>query len=234
MSEPLLGSELDAMVTAYLEELSDALRRLPTSRRDHLISEIREHIVEMRAERPVRDRSDMEALLNRVGLPEDIAAVALEDVEDTGILVDEAGPHIVVPSGPRFLGGRVSKRTFMIGTAGAAVVLFGILVGVAIGNHRGQTVFGIVRSGNSVQPVFTPPAPPTMIREAVPNLIGESQTEAAATLSAAGLTFSVENSSSATTPAGVVVSQDPSAGSLVPSRRSVTIFVSTGPASTTS
>jgi hypothetical protein len=234
MSEALFGSELDAMVTRYLEELNDALRRLPSSKRDHLISEIREHIVEMRAERPVRDRSDMEALLNRVGLPEDIAAVALEDVEDTGELADEAGPPIVAPAESRFLGGRVSKRTFMIGTAAAAIVLFGLFVGVAVGSHRGQAVFGIVRSGSSVRPVLIQPAPPAAIREAVPNVIGENPAEAAATLSAAGLTFSVDNASSTTTPIGVVVSQNPPAGSFVPSRRQVTIVVSTGPQSTTS
>ncbi len=87
MSDVPLRSDLDRMVERYLTELALALQRLPMSERDHLLSEIREHIAELRAERPARDAWDMETLLNRVGLPEDIAAAALENVEDVG---DEA------------------------------------------------------------------------------------------------------------------------------------------------
>ena len=69
MSDVPFRSDLDRMVDRYLGELAAALQRLPVSQRDHLLNEIREHISELRAAQPARDAWDMEALLNRVGLP---------------------------------------------------------------------------------------------------------------------------------------------------------------------
>ena len=90
MSDVPLRSDLDRMVDRYLGELALALQRLPVSERDHLLGEIREHISELRAERAPRDAWDMEALLNRVGLPEDIAAAALENVDEVDDVVEPA------------------------------------------------------------------------------------------------------------------------------------------------
>ena len=118
MSEPLQGSDLDAMVNGYLNELSDALRRLPASQRDHLVSEIREHIAELRSERSVRDRSDMEALLNRVGLPEDIAAVALEGEDEESDPVPVAPAPAPPPTLP--FGRRLNLFPRRIGRGGRA------------------------------------------------------------------------------------------------------------------
>ena len=64
MSDVPSRSDLDGMVERYLGELDRALARLPVSGRDQLVGEIREHITELRSERPARDTSDMEALLN--------------------------------------------------------------------------------------------------------------------------------------------------------------------------
>lgn len=235
MSEALLGSELDAMVTRYLEELHEALRHLPASQRDHLITEIREHIAYMRAERPVRDRSDMEALLNRVGLPEDIAAVALEGVEDSEVEVDVAEPPYVAPSEPRFLGGRMSKRTFKIGTAAvaAAVVVLGSCAGVAIVNHGGQVSFAIVQHRSTAEPVFVKPPVPYP-GEVVPDVIGASQAQAEAILTSGRFGFMVSYMPSTAVLAGHVMSQNPKPGTVVRHPGLITIVVSSGPPATTS
>ncbi len=223
------------MINAYLGELADALRRLPASQRDHLVGEIREHIVEMRTERPVRDRSDMEALLNRVGLPEDIAAVALEGEEGEE---EEFEAPVVAPLTPiapaaRYFGGRVSKR-MLVGGMAAAVVVFGLLVGfAAIGAHR-STAFGIIERSSSAQPVFVRPALPPHVEQIAPDVIGESESQAESTMAAAGLFLTVRTTPSATVPAGQVISQSPASGRPVPRDFDVQILVSSGPASTTS
>jgi hypothetical protein len=232
VSDALLASELDAIVNRYLEELAAALGRLPASQRDHLVSEIREHIVEMRTERPVRDRSDMEALLNRVGLPEDIAAVALEGEEEIDVPV--AVPSTVSPSEPKYFGGRVSKRMVLGGAAAAAVVVFGLFLGFAAGRHQGAGVFSVMQRSSSAQPVIVKPSLQPLIDEPVPNVIGDTQADAAATLSAAGFTYEVKDSPSSSVPDGQVMSQNPPSGYAIPRRFEVIIVVSTGPPSTTS
>jgi hypothetical protein len=234
MSEALLGSELDAMVTRYLEELNDALRRLPTSQRDHLISEIREHIVEMRAERPPRDRSDMEALLNRVGLPEDIAAVALDGVEDLQDPVPlVADTPDAAPSSWATLRGRMSKRVVLAGSA-AAIVVVGLSVGLIASNGDSrQLAFAIPRGASRLGPIQIQP-PQSIFWVTVPNVIGDTTAEAGATLGDAGLTYTVVYTPSATVPAGVVNSQDPPSGSISSPKQRVVITVSSGPESTTS
>jgi hypothetical protein len=236
VSDGLLGSELDAIVQRYLEELADALRRLPTSQRDHLVSEIREHIVEMRTERPVRDRSDMEALLNRVGLPEDIAAVALEGEEeglDVPVDIPVAIPAADSPSGPKYFGGTVSKRMVLGGAVAAAVVVFALFLGFAGGRHQGAGVFSVFPRNSSAKSVIVRPSLPPLTVQSVPDVIGDTQPDAEATLSSAGLTYSIENVSSSV-PVGRVISQDPSSGYAIPRRSNVMIVVSSGPPSTTS
>jgi len=233
MSEALLGSELNDMVNRYLEELAGALQRLPLSRRDHLISEIREHITQMRSERPVRDRSDMEALLNRVGLPEDIAAVALEGEEIEEPAEPVATAKVVTPGLWTVAREKVSKRVVLAGAA-AAVLLVGLVIGLAAaGRHSSQAVMGRVEpSGVPEVPSLAPL--PGQVRVVVPNVIGESEAAAVATLAAADLSYNLVNSASATTPVGLVISQTPPPGLSTDRRPSVTITVSTGPAATTS
>jgi uncharacterized membrane protein len=236
MSDALLGSELDAMVNRYLEELTDALRRLPASRRDHLVGEIREHIVELRSEHPVRDRSDMEALLNRVGLPEDIAAVALDDVDlDEEVEVTEA-PTAASPPPRRMT---VSMRTLL--AAAAVVVVLGVALAGLAGAFTSSAVFrssiAFVRPAGAILPpaparvIHIPPVPLVVT---VPNVVGESKTAAEETMVGAGLSFTAQSSSSATVPSGTVIAQVPSAGSSVLRLGSVVIIVSSGPATATS
>jgi 6-phosphogluconolactonase len=66
---------------------------------------------------------------------------------------------------------------------------------------------------------------------AVPNVVGLTQTAAATALTAAGLTLgTVTPASSASVPAGGVISQTPAAGSMVVSPSAVNLSVSVGPA----
>ncbi len=72
----------------------------------------------------------------------------------------------------------------------------------------------------------TPSASPSAT--AVPNVIGQSQSQAVATLQAAGFTAVVDQVPSTTVPAGNVSDQTPSSGVLAQPGTSVTIVVSTG------
>jgi PASTA domain-containing protein/HAAS domain-containing protein len=226
MSDALLGSELDGMVNAYLLELHDALRRLPTSQRDHLVSDIREHIVERRAERPVRDRSGMEALLNRVGLPEDIAAVALEGE------IEQDEPPVTAPVTSLPLSRRLSIPIVAAVAAGVLVLVLCVgLLATRWGPH--QAVFPVVFRSSSAAPVSVKPPSLAPVR-IVPNVIGENESEALASLSAAGLSAKLQGESSATVPAGQVIAQDPPSGLAVPRHSGVVLIVSSGPAPATS
>ncbi len=228
MSDGLLGSELNDMVEHYLQELHDALRRLPASQRDQLVSDIREHIVDLRTERSVRDRSDMEALLNRVGLPEDIAAVALDGMDD----LDDAVPMpvAVVPAMPE-AGWRQRISTRMLVGSAVAVVAFALVVGLVVGRQHRSTRVGFAIANRVVLP-GSPQPPRLIIRPAMPNVIGETEAQAESTLSALGLKCTLQAMPSSTIPVGTVVSQSPAAGVPVLIRGdNVVITVSTGPAS---
>jgi eukaryotic-like serine/threonine-protein kinase len=234
MSDVPLRSDLDRMVDRYLGELALALQRLPVSERDHLLGEIREHISELRAERAPRDAWDMEALLNRVGLPEDIAAAALENVDDdvAGASLGPTPPPTPAPSpmpapptAPVPTPGRSWSRRnrLLAGLAAAAVIVLVVAVGVAAGRHG-----AFVRSSSVpsvVIPAVRPDLPSAPSRLTVPDVIGLSVPDATAELQAAGLVVG----GVAGSPTGDVVSQSPVAGSIMPAGSTVTIEVSQSP-----
>jgi hypothetical protein len=251
MSDVPRRSDLDGMVDRYLGELDHALARLPASRRDQLVGEIREHIAELRAERPARDASDMEALLNRVGLPEDIAAVALEDIEPpddaamVGAAPDDAAtvgaatagaptfpvPFAAVPASPRPLAALFThpRRAGLVGVAVAvAVVLVVGIASITATNRHGVVNATSTPSGSSKAP--TPHAP---ARVTVPDVVGQSEAQAMVTLQSLELLGTVLLLPSSTSAPGLVVSQSPTAGSSVVRRSTVTVDVSSGPSSGT-
>ena len=63
----------------------------------------------------------------------------------------------------------------------------------------------------------------------VPNVIGESQAAAEETMIGAGWSYTVERTPSAGVAAGMVLAQEPAAGSTGVFRRPVVIIVSSGP-----
>ncbi len=238
MSDVPLRSDLDRMVDRYLSELGQALQRLPVSERDHLLSEIREHITELRSERPVRDAWDMEALLNRVGLPEDIAAVALENLEEVEDPVDPVPAPVPVaatvaaaatPTPPPTPERPRSRRTrLVVGLVAAALVL---VVAVSVAATRHGSFIGSTSAPLSVVPATGPSRPHPPLRVTVPNVIGTTVAQATADLQAAGLSVTSISGFSNSLPVGEVFSQSPAGGSLVVPGSAVTLDISSGTAS---
>jgi hypothetical protein len=246
MTEVPPRHDLDGMVDRYLGELELALARLPVSRRDQLVGEIREHITELRSERSVRDASDMEALLNRVGLPEDIAAVALEDVEPADLepaVADSAAVHEApaatppptrpsTPAAPTFTPTPalasppwrppLFSNPHRAGLVGAAIAVALVLV-VGIASLTAHS-HGPVNSQSKGSPSSS--APPA--RLVVPDVVGQSQATATVTLQSEDFGAAVVVRSS-TSPAGTVVAQSPAAGALADRQTTVTLDVSSGP-----
>jgi len=226
-----IANDMDAMVNRYLEELSTALHRLPGSRRDQLVDEIRQHITLMRAERPPVDRSDMEALLNRVGLPEDIAAVAMEGDDELAPVPLTVPPP--PPTPPATRGRQLSRRTTALIAAAALVVV--VLSVWALSRRDGGPVF----ASSADRIAFTLPGQPLVlqrpfvpaVRIVVPDLIGMSQAQAEAADAASDLTTDVVKTPSSSVPAGQVVAQSPVAGSIFLRPATITITVSSGPTS---
>jgi uncharacterized repeat protein (TIGR03803 family) len=91
-----------------------------------------------------------------------------------------------------------------------------------------------VASGSPVSVVVsTGPAAPVMV--AVPNIVGDTVAAATTALTGAGLTLGTQmTASSATVPAGDVISQNPPAAASVATGSAVSVVVSTGPAATAS
>jgi uncharacterized membrane protein len=72
-------AKTDELVQDYLQRLHTALRPLPQSRREQLVSEITEHIEQGRVGAQGHSEAAVRELLDRLGEPEDIAAAALTD-----------------------------------------------------------------------------------------------------------------------------------------------------------
>ncbi|HUC05311.1 MAG TPA: PASTA domain-containing protein [Acidimicrobiales bacterium] len=233
MSGVDFGGDMDEMVNRYLSELNAALGRLAPPRRDQLVGEIRDHIGHMRLERPPVDLSDMEALLNRVGLPEDIAAVALEDMEEPPALpvsVAQFGPPPASSPAPRRAS--LPGRAWHAMRARPALAWMGAALGVMALTIAGLSVWAVSEGppGFVVNSIVRAPADVMPHVLVVPNLVtvpndqGLSAADAAAADAKAGLrTAFVDVVSNA--PAGTVVSQSPAAGSLVPGTSTVVLTV---------
>jgi hypothetical protein len=69
--------KLDAIVTEYFRNLEKALRALPAPESHQLISDIRSHVAEARAGLNEQTELAVREILERVGLPDEIAAEAI-------------------------------------------------------------------------------------------------------------------------------------------------------------
>jgi beta-lactam-binding protein with PASTA domain len=130
---------------------------------------------------------------------------------------------------PNLVGQSQSAATTALTTAGLAV-------GSISTTHSATIPQGIVMG--QAPPAGTPvPAGfsvnllvslgPVMVT--VPNVVGQPQGTATATVFAAQLSYSVSFAASATVPPGSVISQDPVGGSVVPQATFVNLIVSSGP-----
>jgi hypothetical protein len=69
------------VLQSYFQKLDAALARLPQSRREQLVAEIREHVEDAIVEQSPASEAELRDLLHRVGTPEDIAAAAVDEEE---------------------------------------------------------------------------------------------------------------------------------------------------------
>jgi hypothetical protein len=195
----------DELVEEYLHRLEMALRPLPQSRRDQLVSEIAEHIEQGRARAQGESEAAVREILDRLGEPEDIAAAALSDEPAE----------------------RQTSR--LTGGSLIAVVLAVVLVvGVTTAG-----LLGAFTSGGNGSNQQLPPST-VAARVAVPNVLRESATEATAVLRAAGLTSQVVLRPSSSFPPGDIVSVSPPTGFAVNVGSVVKLTESASPAPTES
>ena len=68
---------------------------------------------------------------------------------------------------------------------------------------------------------------------AVPDVVGQTEADATAAITGAGLVAGISQAADDTVPAGSVISQDPAAGTTVPTGTTVNVVVSTGPDTST-
>jgi uncharacterized membrane protein len=73
----MTATQTETLIDDYLKRLEKLLTPLPKEQRQHLVSEIAEHIATARSQQESQTDSDIRAMLNRIGRPEDIAAEAM-------------------------------------------------------------------------------------------------------------------------------------------------------------
>ena len=122
---PLMDSE--HLVGDYLNRLAAAGQRLPSARREELLTEVSEHIeVALRAE-PARTEVAVRNVLDRLGSPEDIVAAEVE----TGPGPGPAAPPAVA-DGPESPWGVVEIFGVALLVAGGLLPVIGPLIGLAL------------------------------------------------------------------------------------------------------
>ncbi len=200
----MTSSDLDNLVADYMTRLDSALRGLPPSRRQQLVADIRQHVADSRAEMPSESEAAIRDLLDRVGLPEDIAAEAQANQP---------------PRRPR-----VSRR-LVLGMVGAVVVVaaaIAVPLAVTGAQHRTRTPSPSPTSTVASSAVVT-----------VPEVVGQTAAKAGQILGGLGLKVSSVLDPSLTVAPGLVVRQSPAAGTRVLAgsivTTNVTIRLSTGP-----
>ncbi len=191
-------SDLDRIVDEYLDQLDVALVELSPARRHRLLAELAEHVEQARTELPEQTEVALRSLLDRVGQPEDIAAAALAEAGDR-----PTPPPVVPTDSPR---SRRHPRSLVGGLVVLAVVL-------AVGIVLAVTLVAGPTAPRTKRPNVTTTAQVRAGPVTIPNLTGESGTQALTALRSLGLACKATVVSSPSG-AGVVVSQSPPAGSV--------------------
>lgn len=117
---------VDRLIAAYLARLDRAAEQIPAARRAELVDEIRAHIDSARSAGGVDDEAGIRTVLDRLGDPEEIAAVARED----------EGPPPAAAAMPFMPGRRRSPvleiAAFAMLTLGSFLPVLGWLIGVVL------------------------------------------------------------------------------------------------------
>ena len=177
----------DELVQDYLHRLEIALRPLPLSRRDQLVSEIAEHITQGRAAVQGQSEDAVRQLLERLGEPEDIATAALSDE--------------TIDRGPAVLTRRVLIPLGVFILLAVAVTSAGLLGAFTSGG-----------GGSPHKPLTTNTASTATTRATVPNVIGLPAAVAIDTVKKAGFSGIVTPGSSNSFPRGTIFSESPAGG----------------------
>jgi hypothetical protein len=191
----MTSTDIDGIVDEYLHRLDAALSGLPVARRVQLVSEIAEHLDEARSELATQTEVTVRQLLDRVGLPEDIAAEAMADEQ---------------PPDRR----RPVRRMGTVLAVVAVVLALGIGLTFALAGRENRTTTTTIRVPTTV-----------LRQVVVPNVLGFREDDAATLMKNAGLTVVITVVSDAGFSPGVVVSQRPIPNSKVPRGSTVMVEV---------
>jgi hypothetical protein len=139
-------SDTERTLRAYFKDLDAALSELPRARREQLGREIREHVDHALAQQPPKSPAELRDLLDRVGLPADIAAAAL----------DEEGQPVRRPM-------RAGIKLLIAGACLVAVA--GLATGLTIALQSGPAPHAAAAAGRSgrAQRAATSPAATTPV-----------------------------------------------------------------------
>jgi hypothetical protein len=73
---------VEQMIDEYLKQLRQALSSLSPDRREQIVRDVAEHVAEARAEEAILNEQAAQALLDRIGSPEDIALAFIDTSMD--------------------------------------------------------------------------------------------------------------------------------------------------------
>jgi hypothetical protein len=120
---------VDPLVTEYLDRLAAAAARLPADRRAELLAEIGEHIEAARAAGAASDQAALRTLLDRLGDPAEIVAVAAaEPPGPAEPSVGAAGAAVA----PARVGVGLETAAVLMLTLGSLIPVLGWLAGAAL------------------------------------------------------------------------------------------------------
>jgi beta-lactam-binding protein with PASTA domain len=271
-----MTDDLDAICAEYMARLEAALSGLSPGDRQQIVEQVSEHIASARAALPEQTEAGVRDILERLGPPEEIAAVArteehsLERQGRLSLLIAGGVAVVLVVLGlglaaaagafsgvgtttttlgsstattgslpgqpsavtvPELEGNQLTSGTQLLQAAGLGFTVRYVASDQPVGIVLAQTPTGgsAVKEGTKVALTVSG----TQSAVTVPNVIGESQADAQATLAQIGLNVTVVGPvANDQVAAGVVFAQAPAAGSRIPPMSGVSIKVSAGPTAT--
>jgi hypothetical protein len=194
-------TDVDALCAEYLSRLDAALSDRSIRQRQQILEQITEHLNEALGELPVQSEAAVRSILERLGRPEDIAAAAAAG--------NGTGPPA---STPWFKRGKGVPVLALV----VALIALGLTLGILESNGSAPLP---TTSGNAHNTTTTTTFGNTAATVTVPVVLGESVSQATVTIQSVGLTIQgIEGD-----PKGLVISQDPSGDSRVPSGSEITL-----------
>lgn len=121
-----------------------------------------------------------------------------------------------------------TKLLAVLAVAAAALIVVGLVLANGATSHKSVAGAPTTTAPPSILPPTTTSTRPASV--VVPNVIGETQAQASATMNSAGLPVGgITTATNGQVAAGLVISENPAPGSSIPPGASVTLVISTGP-----